>query len=71
MRQIKKAPLYMCFYYKVHIYKLQSVNLFLLCHGEKTFSPAELYRCVCGDLLFIPRPGKKNAHFSNWPKGVC
>ena len=49
----------MCFYYKVHIYKLQSVNLFLLCHGEKTLSPAELYHCVCGDRLFIPRPGKK------------
>ena len=37
----------MCFYHKVHIYNLQSVNLFLRCHGEKTFSPAELYHCVC------------------------
>lgn len=63
---IQKTLLYVC-YYKMYIYNIQSVHLFLLCHGEKAFSPTELYCCVCGDLLFIPRPGQML--ISNWPKG--
>lgn len=54
------------FYYNMHIYELHCVNL-LLCHGEKAFSPAELHRCVRGDLLFIPWPGQMLIY--KWPKG--